>query len=84
MRLSNICLLFTPPSCADCQHFRPIMVMASKEPFGRCINYTDGTDRIGYASCARLDQTKCGQGAVWFSPIKKKKKKSFYIPPVAQ
>ena len=80
MRISQL-LLFTPRLCTDCQHFVPILKLQSKEPFGKCDRYRDPTgrtDALGYADCARLDQTKCG-GGKWFTPKKKNTTESILI-----
>ena len=77
MRVSNIVVLFTPRSCLDCAHFKPIIVGGVSKDFGKCAVYFDeDTNRHGYANGARIDQSKCGPGAVWFSP---KVKKVVYI-----
>jgi len=73
MRVSNIVVLFTPRSCIECQHFKPILIGGTTKDFGKCGIYIDEeTGRHGYANGSRLDQTKCGDGATWFSPKKKK------------
>ena len=78
MRVANIVVLFTPRSCLDCTHFKPTLVGGVPKEFGKCSLYLDhDTGKLGYADGARIDQTKCGAGAAWFSP---KKKKIVYIP----
>jgi hypothetical protein len=59
----------------DCAHFKPMLVGSIKN-FGRCSLYKEPDGKIGYADCARIDQFKCGPGAAWFTP---KKKKTIFI-----
>jgi len=72
MRFSNLLIFFTRRSCTECKHFTPILLQSTKE-FGKCGLYTDRNDTVGYADAARIDQNKCGQGASWFEPAKRKK-----------
>jgi hypothetical protein len=69
--------LFVPRPCLYCVHFEPIILRLPQE-FGRCKQYKDDSGKIGYADGARIDQSKCGQGAVWFHP---KKRNATYIVP---
>ena len=76
MRFANLLILFTRRSCFECKHFTPILLHTTKE-FGKCALYTDCDGKVGYADGARIDQTKCGQGATWFE--EKKQKKTVFI-----
>jgi hypothetical protein len=72
MRVSNVCVLFVPRSCLECQHFKPIIVGGITKDFGKCGLYIEEeTRKLGYANGARLNQNLCGEGATWFSPKKK-------------
>ena len=71
MRVSNMAILFVPRSCTDCVHFKPSLVGSIKN-YGKCSLYKDSDGKIGFADCARIEQSKCGQGAAWFRPKEKK------------
>ena len=78
MRLINLFIFFARRSCTHCEHFKPILLRFTHE-FGKCDLYKNEDGKIGYAECARLDQTKCGQGASWFEPKHKPPAEAIFV-----